>query len=234
MRDFAMMTAIVLAAGRGSRIGGDLPKQFLEIGGEPMIVKSLRVFENAPFVDEILLVASPEYVPYCLDVIVGGYGFRKVRDVVAGGRERYDSVYRALLACGDTDFVMIHDGARPFVTEEILRRVDGAVREYGAAVAGMPSKDTVKIADSEGFAETTPDRRLVWTIQTPQAFSYRIIREANEILIREGRMEGVTDDAMIVEMSGLARVKLVEGAYSNIKITTPEDLAAAAFKGRLP
>ena len=219
-----MTTAIILAAGHGRRMGGSTPKQVLESGGVPVIVRSLSVFDQSPEIDEILLVTSHEYVNYCCDRIVSGYGLRKVRAVILGGRERYDSVYNALLACSNSDYVMIHDGARPFITEDVIRRVDAAVRRYGAAAAGVPSKDTIKLIDEDGFAAATPPRDRVWQIQTPQAFTYDLIRRANDLLRTRGDLDGVTDDAMIVEKSGLARVRLVEGSYGNIKITTPEDL----------
>ncbi len=218
-----MTTAIILAAGRGRRMGSDVPKQFLMLDGEPIIVKTLRVFDESPEIDEILLVTSEDYVSYCQSEIVDAYRIKKVRDIIVGGAERYHSVWNALLACEHSDYVMIQDGARPFVTEEILKRVDAAMRTYGTAVVGMPSKDTVKIVDDDGFVAATPDRSHVWTIQTPQAFSYSLIRHANEIMMERG-MDGVTDDAMIVEASGLSQVRLVEGSYENIKITTPDDL----------
>ncbi len=218
-----MTTAIILAAGRGRRMGSDVPKQFLMLDGEPIIVKTLRVFDESPEIDEILLVTSEDYVSYCQSEIVDAYRIKKVRDIIVGGAERYHSVWNALLACEHSDYVMIQDGARPFVTEEILKRVDAAMRTYGTAVVGMPSKDTVKIVDDDGFVAATPDRSHVWTIQTPQAFSYSLIRRANEIMMERG-MDGVTDDAMIVEASGLSQVRLVEGSYENIKITTPDDL----------
>ena len=227
-----MTTAIILAAGRGTRMKTSVPKQFLDLGGEPMFMKSLRVFEESDVIDEIFLVTSEEYVEYCRQVIAKAGKFRKVRDVIIGGERRSDSVYNALLACEGTDYVMIHDGARPYVTEAILERTDRAVRVYSAAAVGVPSKDTVKIADNDGFAASTPDRSRVWLIQTPQAFSYKLIREANDLLRAEGRMDSVTDDAMIVEASGLARVKLVEGAYSNIKITTEEDMPKRHFSDK--
>ncbi len=218
-----MTTAIIVAAGRGTRMGSDIPKQFLKLDGIPIVVRTLRVFDQSPEVDEILLVVSEEYVSYCRTEIIEAYNIRKVRDIIVGGAERYDSVYNALLACEHADYVMIQDAARPFVTEEILKRASDAVKKYGTAVVGMPSKDTVKIVDENGFVRSTPDRSHVWNIQTPQVFSYSLIREANEIMKKKG-MHGVTDDAMIVEASGLARVKLVEGSYENIKITTPDDL----------
>lgn len=223
-----MTTAIILAAGQGTRMGGKTPKQFMELDGEPMITKTLRVFEDSDFIDDILLVAAAEYIGYCRDHIVKSGKFRKVREVVEGGATRCDSVYNALLFCSQsvpqTDYVMIHDGARPFVTDAILERADRAVRVYSAAAVGVPSKDTVKIADEQGYVTYTPDRSRIWIIQTPQAFAFPLILKAHQKLREEGRLEGVTDDAMMVEAAGLARVKLVEGSYGNIKITTPEDL----------
>lgn len=220
-----MTAAIILAAGRGTRMGTDTPKQFLEIGGVPMIVLPLRVFEDSPLIDSIILVSSGDYLDYCREEIVEKYGFSKVSAVTEGGKERYDSVRNALYACpAGTDYVLIHDGARPFITEDIIERTLEAAVKYGAAAAAMPSKDTVKIADEDGFVKETPLRKYVWTMQTPQTFSYKLICEANELLLREKRLSGVTDDAMIVEMSGLAKVKLVEGSYANIKVTTKEDL----------
>ncbi len=218
-----MTTAIILAAGRGTRMGSSIPKQFLEMQGEPIIVKTLRVFDSSPEIDEILLVTSEDYVDYCRHFIIEKYKIQKVTKIIIGGKERYDSVWNALLACEGTDYVMIQDGARPFVTEDILKRTYDTVQKYGTAVVGMPSKDTVKIVDEDGFVSSTPDRRYVWNIQTPQAFSYSLIRRANEI-VRERQMDNITDDSMIVEASGLARVRLVEGSYENIKITTPDDL----------
>ena len=218
-----MTAAIVLAAGRGKRMESDTPKQFLHIENEMIIEKTLRVFEASDVIDEIILVTGEDWVEFCRDEIVAKNDFKKVRAIVVGGAERYDSVYAGLLACPEADYVMIHDGARPFVTEAILERVSEAVKEFDAAAAAVPSKDTVKIADEHGFVVSTPDRRRVWNMQTPQAFNYTLIRGAYEIL-KESGMTGVTDDAMVIERSGLGRVKLVMGSYSNIKITTPEDL----------
>ena len=154
------------------------------------------------------------------------YGFTKVSHVTAGGKERYDSVYEGLLACSDCGYVFIHDGARPFITEEILERGLRNARKTGACVVGMPSKDTVKLADEQGVVKETPDRSSVWTIQTPQIFSYELIREAHES-IRRKDMSGITDDAMVVETMCAHPVKLVQGSYENMKLTTPEDLKVA-------
>ena len=219
-------TAIVLAAGQGKRMNISIQKQFLEIKGYPVLYYSLKCFQDSPLIGEIVLVTSENAVSYCRSEIVKKYGFSKVTGIIAGGKERYDSVYAGLLACGECEYVFIHDGARPFISEEILERGLTGVQETGACVIGMPSKDTVKIADEDGFVKETPDRKNVWTIQTPQIFSYRLIRDAHES-IRKKDMSAITDDAMVVEQETGVRVRLAEGSYQNIKITTPEDLVVA-------
>lgn len=219
-------TAIVLAAGQGKRMGTKIQKQFLEVGGHPVLYYSLRCFQESPRISEIILVTEEGFVSYCKNEIVDRYGFTKVAAVVPGGKERYDSVYAGLLACEGTDYVFIHDGARPFLTEDILERGLAAVKETGACVVGMPSKDTVKLVDEDRNVKETPDRNTVWTIQTPQIFRYDLIRSAHES-IRKGDMSRITDDAMVVEQETGVRVRLCEGSYRNIKITTPEDLAVA-------
>ena len=218
-----MTSAIILAAGRGQRMGTELPKQFLSMGDDMLLTKTIRVFEESRVIQDIVLVTSEEWIGFCRTEIVEREGFRKIRKIVAGGKERYDSVYQGLLACPNADYVFIHDGARPFVTEDILVRTQEAVEKYDACAVGVPSKDTVKIVDENGFVESTPPRKNVWNIQTPQAFSYPLIRAAYEV-VRDNNMTGITDDAMIVERLKLAKVKLVMGSYYNIKITTPEDM----------
>lgn len=219
-------TAIVLAAGQGKRMHSKIQKQFLEIGGKPVLYYSLHCFQESPLIRDIILVTGEEMISYCEQEIVKKYGFSKVRKVTAGGKERYYSVYAGLLCCQDTDYVYIHDGARPFITEEMVQRGYEAVKRNNACVMGMPSKDTVKLADSSGYVKETPDRKIVWNIQTPQIFSYDLIRGAYES-IRKKDMTGVTDDAMVVEQETGTKILLVEGSYQNIKITTPEDLAIA-------
>ena len=219
-------TAIVLAAGQGKRMHSKIQKQFLEIGGKPVLYYSLHCLQESPLIRDIILVTGEEMISYCEQEIVKKYGFSKVRKVTAGGKERYDSVYAGLLCCQDTDYVYIHDGARPFITEEMVQRGYEAVKRTNACVMGMPSKDTVKLADSSGYVKDTPDRKIVWNIQTPQIFSYDLIRGAYES-IRKKDMTGVTDDAMVVEQETGTKILLVEGSYQNIKITTPEDLAIA-------
>ena len=219
-------TAIVLAAGQGKRMHSKVQKQFLEIQGYPVLYYSLRCFQESPLIQDIILVTGEESISYCKEEIVQKYGFTKVSAVIPGGKERYDSVYAGLCECRDCEYVLIHDGARPFVTEEILKRGLQKVKETGACVIGMPSKDTVKVADEADFVSETPDRKRVWTVQTPQIFSYDLIRGAYES-IRKKDMTGVTDDAMVVEQETGTKILLVEGSYQNIKITTPEDLAIA-------
>lgn len=227
--------AIVLAAGRGKRMKSETAKQYLLLGGKPMLYYSLKTFQESRL-DHIILVTSPEDHEYVRREIVEKYDFSKVKGIVAGGKERYHSVYNGLqqakkYAAGQS-YVFIHDGARPFVTEEILERAFDAVKEHDACVVGMPVKDTIKIADKSGFAVNTPNRSLVWLIQTPQIFEFSLIVQAYEELIAKEEelfKAGiqVTDDACVVELFTDQRVKLVEGTYENIKITTPEDLKVA-------
>ncbi len=224
-------TAIVLAAGQGKRMSTNVPKQYLLIKDKPVLYYSLKVFEES-FVDEIILVTGEGDIDYCRQEIVDKYGFHKVSRIVAGGAERYHSVYEGIKAAGSCDYIFIHDGARPFITEAILQRAYENVIEYNVCVVGMPVKDTIKLADKNGFASDTPRRDLVWAIQTPQVFSYFIIEEAYSMLMEKEKSlieKGiiVTDDAMVVETFTDRKVKLVNGSYENIKITTPEDLKIA-------
>ena len=165
--------------------------------------------------------------------IVDKFGFDKVKAIVEGGLYRYHSVRLGLIAAEDDyDYAFIHDGARPFLTKDIiLRALDGA-RNYGACVVGMPVKDTIKLCDEDGFAVSTPNRDRTWMIQTPQTFSFKLIKDLYMRLDREeeeliAKGVNITDDAMVVEYFTDRKVKLVEGSYNNIKITTPEDIPAA-------
>ena len=218
--------AVVLAAGRGSRMQSAVQKQYLHIGGRPVLYYSLKQFEDFDGVDEIILVTGENEIEYCREEIVNTYNLKKVTGIIPGGKERYHSVYEGLCAAKECDYVFIHDGARPFLDRSILERVLEAVREYRACVVGMPVKDTIKIADENQFAAQTPDRSSLWMVQTPQVFEYNLIKDAYTRMMEAG-VAGVTDDAMVLErMSGM-QVKLVEGSYQNIKITTPEDLLVA-------
>lgn len=225
------VSAICLAAGRGKRMESKIHKQYLLLEEKPVLYYCLRAFENSP-VEEVVLVTGAGEEEYCREQIVELYGFTKVKTIVAGGKERYHSVYEGLKALQPCDYVLIQDGARPFLTEEIIVRcMEGAFR-YDACVAGMPVKDTIKMADDAGNIDHTPDRSKVWMIQTPQAFSTELIREAYDKLIqaeKEGKAADVTitDDAMVVEYFMNRKVHLVQGSYENIKITTPEDMSVA-------
>lgn len=225
-------SAVVLAAGSGSRMGTSTKKQFIELLGYPILYYSLKTFENS-FIDEIVLVVSCEDEDYVRESIISLYGFSKVKAIAYGGKERYNSVLNGLKKCSaDTDYVFIHDCARPMLTEEILDRGLECVRKCDACVVGMPSKDTVKIASRDGVIASTPDRSLVWNIQTPQIFKYDLILPAyKDILSREDELKkqgvNITDDAMILEHYSGHPVRLVEGSYENIKVTTPEDLKIA-------
>lgn len=223
--------AIVLAAGQGKRMCSDVPKQYLLIEGKPVLYYSLKAFEES-FIDEMILVTAGTEIEYCQKEIVHKYGFKKISHIVAGGKERYHSVYAGIEAAGLCDYIFIHDGARPFVTSEILERAYHCVRKYDACAIGMPVKDTIKLADENGYAASTPKRDRVWAIQTPQVFACSLIKEAyKELMEKEEGLfaEGIriTDDAMVVETFTDKKVKLEQGSYENIKITTPEDLNIA-------
>lgn len=217
--------AIVLSGGSGKRMNSQVHKQYLLIKEKPVIYYALKAFQESN-VDEIVLVVGSGEIDFARDEIVEKYCLSKVTKIVEGGKERYHSVYEGLKAAEDADYVLIHDGARPFVNQDIILRSMEAVKEYGACVAGMPVKDTIKIADESGYAAETPERSKVWMVQTPQTFSYELIRDAYCRML-QNENTSITDDAMVVETMTDTRVKLVEGDYRNIKITTPEDLLIA-------
>lgn len=222
---------IILAAGRGSRMKSEVQKQYLPLGGRPVLFYALQTFQDS-FLDEIILVTGVGEGEYCRREIVEKYGFDKVSRITEGGAQRYHSVFSGLLALQACDYVFIHDGARPFVTREMLERALRVVRAEKACILGMPVKDTIKLADEQGFAAATPRRDRVWMVQTPQVFSFPLVRDAyaafleqEQDLLQAGI--GMTDDAMVVEHFTDTRVRLLEGSYDNIKITTPEDMVIA-------
>lgn len=227
-------TAIVLSAGQGKRMGTSVQKQYIELQGKPIIYHTLSVFQKSEIIDDIILVVGKDQLKYVQEEIVRKYHFTKVKTVVEGGHERYASVWQGLKAREydkyyeniQDGYVFIHDGARPFVDEEMLERAYDTVRKYKACVAGVPSKDTIKLINEEQFAVTTPEREYVWAVQTPQVFEKTLIFEAYARLMEEECVH-VTDDAMVVEQMMRLPVKLFEGSYENIKITTPEDLDIA-------
>lgn len=219
-------TAIVLAAGQGKRMRSSVQKQYLLLKEKPVIYYALQAFEQAPEIDNVVLVVGTGEISYCRTQIVDKYGFSKVKSIVEGGKERYDSVFCGLCAIQDCDYVYIHDGARPFVNREMIAALQAAVEQDGACVAGMPVKDTIKIAGADGFVEETPDRSSVWLVQTPQVFEFALVRDAYARYLQQREVQA-TDDAMVVEQMSGHKVRLVPCGYRNIKITTPEDLLIA-------
>lgn len=223
--------AVVLAAGKGKRMQSDVAKQYLMLCGKPVLYYALKAFEDS-VVDEVILVTSADEIAYCKEEIVKKYGFAKVTKIIAGGKERYHSVHAGLSAMSQCDYALIHDGARPFVTPEMVERILEELQKHDAVVVGMPCKDTIKIVDAENFVQNTPNRNLVWQVQTPQSFQYSLIKTAYDTLIeKENELKekniNITDDAMVVEYFMGKRVKMLEGSYQNMKITTPEDLLIA-------
>ncbi|MGN0294999.1 MAG: 2-C-methyl-D-erythritol 4-phosphate cytidylyltransferase [Lachnospiraceae bacterium] len=219
-------TAIVLAAGKGKRMNSKVSKQFLELNGRPVLYYALAAFEKSR-VDDIVLVTQENDIEYCRKEIVEKYGFRKVNRIVAGGRERYDSVWKGLQAEETGDYVLIHDGARAFIDQETIERCMQDVVKSKACVAAVPVKDTIKVVDGSLLGVETPDRSTLWTIQTPQAFEQALIYEAYRKLAleqEEGTAPFVTDDTMVAERYTGIRAHMVMGSYYNIKVTTPEDL----------
>ena len=215
-------SAIVLAAGSGSRMGLDVKKQYLDLLGKPLIYYALSTFEKSK-VDEIVLVVSPGDEAYVKKEIVDAYGFSKVAAIVPGGKERYNSVYEGLKMCHG-EYVLIHDGARAFVTEEIINRAMEDVVISKANIAAVPVKDTIKLSDDAGFVAETVERQRAWSVQTPQSFSLSLVKRAYEKALADDT-EGITDDAMIVEKMSDCKVKFIQGSYDNIKVTTVEDIA---------
>lgn len=226
--------AIVLAAGQGKRMNSKVPKQYLLINEKPILYYTLKSFEDS-FIDEIVLVVGDGETKYCRENFVDKYKFEKVSAIVVGGKERYHSVYNALVWIeenkkGDS-YVFIHDGARPFVTKDVLQRAHDTVIAKGACIVGVPVKDTIKVIGKEGTVQNTPDRTTLWSVQTPQVFSYYKIKNAYDKLLEQenyGKVEkSITDDAMVMETFGDLPVYVVEGTYENIKITTPDDMILA-------
>lgn len=223
-----MNTAIVLAGGSGKRMHSEIPKQYMQLNGKPVIYYSLKAFEESEHVDEIILVTAKEYIEYVRNEIAGSQ-FAKLTKIIEGGKERFDSVWAGLQQINGTGYVYIHDGARPCIDQNIINACWETVIQCDVCVAAAPVKDTIKVADADGYAVNTPDRKTLWQIQTPQVFSANVIKEAYRRLYEENCFDGVTDDAMVVERYGDSKVKLVNCGYRNIKITTPEDMEIAGI-----
>lgn len=228
--DKKFCSAIVVAAGAGKRFGGDVPKQFRDLCGKPVLYYSVKTLCDSPLIDEVILVTSEEWIAFCTDEIVKKYSLDKVQAIVVGGAERHDSVQAGLMVVDiSADYVFVHDGARPLLSEEIIARGYETVCRFGTAVAAIPSTDTVKIADAAGVVLSTPDRRSVWRIQTPQIFAYQLLLQAY-FSLTEADKDGLTDDAMLIEKKTDTPVHLFEGSEDNFKITREQDLQTASAR----
>ncbi len=215
------ISAVIVAAGSGSRMGTDCPKQFLTVFDKPIIAYTLQKFCDCDYVDSIVLVTQSDYIPLCRR-ICANYGFDKVKVITEGGATRRESVSNGLSQLADDcEFVMIHDGARPLIDEDTLEKCADAAVHCGAAAVGVRVKDTIKYSDDGKYITQTVDRSRLWQIQTPQAFEKELIISCHERAARENI--DATDDCMIAEKCGV-KVAIVEGKYENIKITSPADL----------
>jgi len=211
---------MIPAAGSGKRMGAGFNKLFLQLGGKPIFIHTLQVFENDPLCDEIIL-AIKEEERADIQSHVETFNLTKVRQMVEGGAERQQSVHACLRAYEGNGIVLVHDAARPFIRQSTIHQLVQAASENGAAIAGVKAKDTMKLAPN-GVVESTVDREQLWMIQTPQAFQYTVLMEASERAEQEGFLG--TDESMLVERIGHP-VQIVEATYDNVKMTTQEDLA---------
>jgi 2-C-methyl-D-erythritol 4-phosphate cytidylyltransferase len=219
------VTALVVAAGSGSRMLTGVPKQFLLLDGQPIVSRTLAVFETVNEVQEVTLVVPEGQEERCRREWVDAHGLKKVSHLVPGGKRRQDSVYAGLqMISPETDIVLVHDGVRPFVTSSIICRTIEAAARCGGALVAIPVKDTVKKAGSDGRVSATLDRTSLWLAQTPQAFRKPILMEAYQKAYIDGVIQ--TDDAALVERLGYP-VQIIEGAWDNLKITRPDDLLLA-------
>jgi len=211
---------VIAAAGQGKRMGAKIPKQFIELKGKPVLYHSICLFNEHPFIQEIVVVTSKEDIAQTEEI---------TKDlthvtVVEGGKERQESVLCGLKALRNSEFVLIHDAARPFATQDLINRLIARVAETGAVIPAVPVKDTIKVVNEKREVQSTPPRQSLWAVQTPQAFRLSTILEAHH-WAQERQFLG-TDDATLLEAKGLT-VHVIDGEYSNIKLTTPEDLQVA-------
>ncbi len=235
MKNHTKTAAIILAAGKGTRMQSRTPKQYLTLENKPVLFYSLETFSKLDIIDEIILVVSEGEADYCREQIIELYGIEKVKAVTEGGAERYLSVWNGITQVSpDIEYVMIHDSARPLIASKTIKEAHKVLINKGACVVGVPVKDTIKQVDeARGVIETLP-RNTLWAAQTPQCFKKEVITFAYNKMYKaldEAKINGntviITDDAMIVETYGDMQVCMVQGEYTNIKITTPEDIELA-------
>lgn len=220
-----MVNAIVLAGGRGKRMGYVQSKQYIDLNGNPILYYTLRQFIVNSLIDNIILVIPEDELDYCKNEVLDKYGL-KINKLVFGGEERQESVYNALSQMEKSDIVLIHDGARPFVSQRIINDAIKYAKIYKAAAPGVMPKDTIKVKDKNNLSTETLVRSNLVAIQTPQAFDFDLIYNCHKEVKKRGTI--VTDDTSVVELLG-NKVYIYEGDYTNIKITTPEDLALAEY-----
>ena len=219
------VAAIVPAAGLGRRVGGPVPKQFLDLAGCPLLVHTLRVLDAVSLIEAVVLVVPPGMEGRCRSAYLEPYGIHKVIDVVSGGERRQDSVRNGLKKIpAGTELVAVHDAARPLATPDLVTRVIEAAARYGAAIAAVPMQDTPKVAGSSEMIVTTLNRRWLWLAQTPQVFARELLQQALERA--DSRGINATDESAMVESLG-REVRVVEGSWENFKVTTPEQLKVA-------
>lgn len=219
------VSAIIVAAGNGSRMKAGVNKQYLYLSGKPVLAHTLLVFEECQLVDEVVLVIGKQDVQVCMEEVIKPYKIKKVKVLVEGGATRQESMYLGLNRVNKkANIVITHDGARPLVHASTLIKCIEATLEHKATIVAVPSKDTIKIVDDNLTVKETPDRTTLWAVQTPQTFEYNLLKKAHEKAI-EDEFVG-TDDAMLVERLN-QKIKVIKGHYDNIKITTPEDLIMA-------
>lgn len=215
-----MTTAIILAAGRSTRMGGGIDKAFLSLVNKPVVAWSLLAFERSPEIDRIVLVVRKDQL-LASKAVVKMFGIAKLDKIVAGGNKRQESVQAGLAACDiDTRYVVIHDGARPLVTSDLVSEVVKAVKKTDAVTVGRPVTDTLKTCAKGTTVSATVSREKLWSVQTPQAFQLRVLKKAYAALDPKAE---VTDDCQAVELAG-GTVKIVESLKPNVKLTTPEDI----------
>ncbi|MBR5236438.1 MAG: 2-C-methyl-D-erythritol 4-phosphate cytidylyltransferase [Clostridia bacterium] len=225
------VSCIVAAGGKGSRMGADVNKIFLEYGDMPVLAHTLLALNNCSAIHEIILVTAENDLPGCMD-IANEFSISKVKTITIGGATRQDSVRNGLKEVSfGADIVLIHDAARSLVTDAVICDVIQGVIEFGAAATGVPCKNTLKFANEQGLITGTPDRSTLYEIQTPQGFRRDLIVQAHEAAVKSDLV--ATDDCFLVESLG-ASVKITQGDYRNIKITTPEDLLLAEQFSALP
>ncbi len=223
-REF-FVSAVVAAAGKGTRMNMDINKQYIEVCGIPVLARTLLVFEKCELIDDVVVVVNNNDIFYVKQNIVEAYDLKKVKLLVAGGAQRQNSVYNGLLQLNkETDVVVIHDGARPFINNKIIAECIEAALEHGVSTVAVPVKDTIKSSEDGDYVNETLERSKLWAVQTPQAFKYDILMSAHHRAAQDG-FTG-TDDTVLAERLGY-KTKLVMGSYNNIKITTKEDLKFA-------